>query len=227
MRLQIALATNEHAPEIARVAAEALDAEIAVETAHVQRTLDAGYTFVATLNANVVGFVSNFITCDRRGRKRFELDLLGVAPGWQGRGIGARLVERSLRAARQTDAASIRALVRRDNLPMQRICARSGLQRSAVACQLWVSRAVQPAGNSARDHAARIIAVDTLTYSGYWLEDPLSQSAIDAARSLLRAQPDRSVIGAVVSENDRSGIDLLRANAFDCLGEFHWWSLRL
>lgn len=227
MRLQIALATNEHAPEIARVAAKALAAEIAVETAHVKRTLDAGYTYVALVDGWVAGFVSNFTTRDRHGRNRFELDLLGVAPDWQGRGLGARLVERSLRAARQADAATVRALVRSDNRPMQRICSSSGLQRSAVACQLWVSRAVQPAGKSARDHAARIIAVDTLTYSGYWLEDALSQSAIEAARNLLRAYPDRRVIGAVVSEYDRRGIDLLRANAFDCLGEFHWWSLRL
>ena len=227
MRLQIAQATFDHAPEIARVAAEALNAEVAVKSAHVRRALNAGNTYVALADGRVAGFVSNFTTCDGHGRSRFELDLLGVSPGWQGRGIGARLVERSLRAARQADAKTIRALVRRDNSPMQRISARCGLQRSAGAFQLWVSSAAQPAGNSARDHAARIIAVDTLTYSGYWLEGALSQSAVDAARRLLRAQPDRRVIGAVVSEIDRRAIDLLRANAFDRRGDFHWWSLRL
>ncbi|MYD11364.1 MAG: GNAT family N-acetyltransferase [Chloroflexi bacterium] len=227
MKLQIAVATIGRAPDIARVAAEALAAEVASESAHVKRALDAGYTYVALADGSVAGFVSNFITCDGLGGSRFELDLLAVAPGWQGRGIGARLVGRSMKAARLTDARTIRALVRRDNSPMQRVCARSGLQRSARAFQLWVSRAPQPAGKSARDHAARVIAVDTLTYGGYWLEGALSQSAIDAARSLLRAQPARSVIGAVVAEQDRRAIDLLRANAFVRMGEFDWWSLSL
>ena len=227
MKLQIAVAAIEHAPEIARVAAEALAAEVAVESVHVMRTLEAGYTYAALVEGTVVGFVSNFITYDGLGGSRFELDLLGVAPGWQGRGIGARLVERSLRAARLTDARTLRALVRRDNVAMQRICAGSGMRRSARAFQLWVSQALRPAGDCARDHAARIIAVDTLTYAGYWLEGALSQCAIDAARRLLRAQPDRSVVGAVVSEQNRRDLDLLRANEFVQLGEFHWWSLSL
>ena len=227
MKLQIAVATIGRAPEIARVAAEALAAEVASESAHVKRALDAGYTYVAIADGSVAGFVSNFITCDGLGGIRFELDLLGVSPGWQGRGIGARLVERSMRAARLTDARTIRTLVRRDNSPMQRICVRGGLQRSALAVQLWASQSPQPGGNCARDHAARIIAVDTLTYGGFWLEGALSQSAIDVARRLLRAQPARSVIGAVVAEQDRRAIDLLRANAFVCMGEFDWWSLSL
>lgn len=227
MKLQISVATSSYAPEIARVAAETLDTDVALESAHVKRTLDAGYTYVATAQGTVVGFVSNFKTCDGLGRSRFELDLLGVAPVWQGRGIGARLIERSLRAARQADAMTIRALVRRDNISMQLLCARSGLQRSARAWQLWASQAAQPAGNGARDHAARIIAVDTLTYSGYWLEGALSQPAIDAARDLLRAQPDRRVIGAVIAEQDWSASNLLRANAFDRIGDFHWWALSL
>ena len=227
MKLQVAVATIEHATEIARVAADALNAKVEAKSTHVIRTLDAGYTYAALGDGRVVGFVSNFLTRDGQGRSRFELDLLGVAPAWQGRGIGALLVARSMRAARYSEAATIRALVRRDNYPMQRLCARSGLQRSARDSQLWTSLAAQPAGNCDQESSARIIAVDTLTYSGFWLEGALSQGAIDAARKLLRAQPDRSVIGAVVSEQDGRAVDLLRANAFDRIGDFHWWALTL
>ena len=227
MKVQIAVATIAHAPEIANVAAEALTVGIEAESPHVQRVLDAGCTFVAIAEGDIVGFVSCFITRDEQDCGRFELDLLGVAPAWQGRGIGAQLVDTSLQAARESSATTIRALVRCDNMPMQRICARSGLTRSEQAYQLWVNQANQPAGSRASTYAARIIAVDTLTYGGYWLEGELSQSAIDTARTMLWVYPDGSNIGAVVPEQDRGAIDLLRANSFDRFGAFHWWTLRL
>lgn len=227
MKARIAVATADHTLEIAKVAAAALKVEVNTESRHVQRVLGAGYSFVAIADGKLVGFVSNFTTRDGLRRSRFELDLLGVAPAWQGRGIGARLVERSVQAARETSATEVRALVRRDNLPMRRLCSRSGFQRSEQACQLWVSQANQPAVSCAKTSAARIIAVDTLTYGGYWLEGALKQSAIDAARAMLRDHPDRTEIGAVVPEHNRRAIDLLRANSFDRIGDFHWWTLTL
>lgn len=227
MKVRIVVARNRHAPGIARVAAAALEAKVTADRHHVMRVLDAGCTFVAIAEGEVVGFVSNFTTRDSQNRSRFELDLLGVAPAWRGGGIGARLIGTSLQAARETGAATIRALVRRDNIAMQRICAHSGFQRSPQACQLWVSNVRQPAGNGCPAARARIIAVDTLTYSGFWLEGALSQSAIDEARNMLQAQPDRTDIGAVVAEHDRRAIDLLRSNAFERIGDFNWWSLNL
>ena len=150
MKASIAVAVIEHASEIARIAADALNVSVEAECAHVRRVLGAGRTFVAIADGHVVGFISNFITHDEHGRARFELDLLGVAPAWQGRGIGARLIESSVNAARDSKAATIRALVRRDNLPMRRLCSRRGLQRSKVAYQLWVSQAGDSGGSSER-----------------------------------------------------------------------------
>ncbi len=135
----IATATVAHRHGIAAVAAEALAARVEPESYNVQHVLEAGYSFVAIADGNVVGFVSNFTTRDDKVRSRFELDLLGVAPAWQGRGIGAGLVERSIQAARDSKATSLRALVRSNNRPMQRLCSRFGFQRSEQAWQLWVS----------------------------------------------------------------------------------------
>ena len=227
MKARIAVATVDHSIGIAAVAAEALAANVDVDSPGVARVLDAGNTLVATADGKVVGFVSNFATGDELGRRRFELDLLGVAQAWRGRGIGARLVDCSLRVARASGASTARALVRRDNKPMQRICRRRGLERSARSYQLYVSRAKTPARNCGRHTKARIIAVDTLTYSGYWLEGELSQCAVSVARHLLGAGDGRSLLGAVVPAADRATIELLRANSFERVGDFDWWTLNL
>lgn len=227
MKARIAVATVDHRHGIAALAAAALKVRVDAESPRVQRILDSGYTFVAIAEGKVVGFVSNFITRDGLGRRRFELDLLGVAPAWRRRGIGAQLVERSLQVARQSSATNARALVRRDNMPMQRICRRHGFQRSQSAHQLLVSQVRQPARNGSRNTTARIIAVDTLTYSGYWLEGEILQGAIDGAQQLLQDHAGPTQFGAVVPDYDRTTIDLLRANSFDRIGDFDWWTLTL
>lgn len=227
MKIRIAVATNDHALDIVRVAGEALSARIDAESPRVRRILEAGNAFAAIAENQVLGFVSYFTTRDALGSSRFELDLLGVAPAWQGRGIGARLVDHSLQAARESDATTVRALVRCDNMSMQRICSRRSFARSNHAYQLWVSQAGTPVGNACGKTAARVIAVETLTYSGYWLEGELSQGTIDEARRLLRADSERALIGAVVPVSDQITFDLLRANSFARIGDFHWWTLRL
>ncbi len=226
MKVRIRTATADHAPEVATIAFKALSMRIDADSPRVQRILEDGNTFVAIVEGQVAGLVSNFITCDAQGGRRFELDLLGVAPAWQGRGIGALLVERSLQAASEAGAITLRALVRRDNKPMQRTCSRTGLQRSAQIYQLWASQAGLPLIKRGRNAAAGIIPVDTLSYSGYWLEGALSQSIIDETRALLRENTERAQMGAVVPECDRATIELLRANSFDRIGDFHWWTLR-
>lgn len=227
MKVHIVVARADHRHGIAAVANDALSASIDVESPRVRRVLSGGNTFVAIADDEVAGFVSNFATRDAPGGSRFELDLLAVAPAWQGQGIGGRLVARSLLVASESGASTARALVRCENKPMQSICCRHGFQRSADVYQLFVSEerpAVYPA---ARANQAWIIPVETLTYSGYWLEGGISQSSIDAIRQLLRTHRERAVTGAVVPQSYRTTIDLLRSNSFEPIGEFDWWTLRL
>lgn len=227
MKVLVAAARREHAQGIATVAAAALFASIDADCPRMQRILDVGSTFVAIAEGQVAGFVSNFITRDARGAERFELDLLAVSPLWQGRGIGARLVRSSLQAARKSGATTIRALVRCKNQPMQRICSRAGFQKSDKTYHLFVSAVARSGFPDSRPSSARIIPVDTLTYSGYWLEGDLCQSTIFAARHLLSENSKRTQIGAVVSEHDRRTAELLLANSFQRIGDFHWWMFRL
>ena len=227
MKVSIVVATREHTADIALIAAEALSAHIDVDSPRVQQLLSESLTYVAIVDGRVIGFVDCFVTVDAVRQHRFELDLLAVSPAAQGRGVGSLLVAQSLSAAHQSQAAKIRTLVRCENYPMQRICARNGFERSALSFQLYVSAAKAIAADASRDHRARLLPVDTLTYSGIWLEGELSQDAIDEGRSALLSRGRNSRIGAVISAHDTNTIELLRANSFELIGDFDRWSFNL
>ncbi|MDE2636675.1 MAG: GNAT family N-acetyltransferase [Chloroflexota bacterium] len=223
MKVMIGRATPEDALALASLAADALATRIDADSPRVRKILNEGLTFVARIDESIVGFASNFFTFDQEGRRRFELDLLAVAPGAQGRGIGGRLVEASLAAARDSKPVLIRTLVRSENWSMQRLCRRHGFTLSPCEYHLFVS-VPRPVARQTQGHQARLIPVETLNYSGIWLEGALSQEALDDAL-WTASQSDRSVIGAVIPSDASHESDLLRANAFNNLGEYNWWTI--
>ncbi len=224
MRATVRRSTLVDAGAISRIAAAALASTIDVESPRVRRFLSQGRALVATSGEEALGFADGFITLDDAGRRRYELDLLAVAPNAQGHGIGSALVAACVSAATARHADEIRALVRTSNAGMARILQRHGFRPSLQVHTLHVGQPGK-APATARPHEAHLIAVDTLTYSGIWLEGKLTQAALDvASRQLANAG---GIVGAVFPSRDASTIELLRANGFDHAGEFHWWSLSL
>lgn len=223
MKAQIRLATAEDASAIARVAAEADLALIDADSPRVRRILDSGRSFVATRQSEVVGFVDGFVTAGAAGERRYELDLLGVAPAAGGRGLGGRLLAASVCAATERAAAQIRALVRCGNLPMERLCERHGFARSPRSFALYIGDP-QPVASEKRSHSARLVVVETLAYAGLWLEGDLSQAAIDDARGKAHSG-GMSTIGTLIPAAAYDAARLLEANSFREIGEYHWWTL--
>lgn len=207
---------------IAQIIADSYDERIEPGAKHLQSNL----VLVAEMDGAVVGFAASFLTRSAVGESRFELDLLAVDPAARGRGVGFALVARCIQAACKNGADSLRALVRADNLAMSRICARADLQRSARPHQLYIANAEPMIALATAAHAAHLVAVDTLTYRGIWLEGELSQAAIDQAHQRARAE-NRSRIGALVPAVDEQAAALLTQNGFISVGAFFWWSLRL
>ena len=223
MNVIVRRALPEDALAIASLAAAALATRVDAESQRVGQILNEGLTLVATNDEAIVGFASSFFTFDLDGGLRFELDLLAVAPGLRGRGVGGRLVEASLAAAGDSKPALIRALVRSNNLSMQRLCLRHGFAVSPGKCQLFIAHP-RPVVRLAQQHQANLIPVETLNYSGIWLEGGLSQEAINDAL-WTASQSDRSVIGSVIPSDAFHVADLLRANAFKNVGEYDWWTI--
>lgn len=223
MKAMIRRAKPEDADAIAMLAADALATPIDAESARLRRLLGDGLTFAAALDEALVGFADSFITVDRNGRRRFELDLLAVAPHIRGRGLGGRLVAASLAAASASDSRLIRALVRADNRPMRQLCRRHGFAQAPGNCELFVA-APRPVVWRRWHHNARLIPVETLSYSGIWLEGELNQDAIDNGH-WTASQKEMTIIGALIPAGTYAVAELLQANDFECIGEYNWWTI--
>ena len=225
MSVQIRPAKPDDAPAIARIAATALATSIDAGSPRVRQILSEGLTYVATQHGVVVGFIDSFFTFGQTGGRRFEVDLLALASQERGRGVGSSLAAKSLAVAADTGARSIRALVRSDNVPMQRVCSRHGFTRTPTSFKLYFVDP-KPVARPKRYHEAHLIPVETLSYGGIWMEGSPSQEAIDDAQ-LMASQGDMSRIGAVIPSESLAVAELLQANSFQLLGEYHWWTINL
>lgn len=231
MSALIRVATLADAADIAAISSEAFGEKPDVDSIRLTKALKHGKNFVAIRDTSVVGFVGNFLTRSASGVQRFELDLLAVAEDARGGGIGRALASASIDAGKLANVDLIRTLVAADNKRMQRLCLSQGFIRdheqyalhvSAVESMTNCGKASSPAGL----HEAHLITVETLTYSGIWLEGRLSQAAIEDARQRAR-YGGMSRVGAVAPLSDDGLQALLGSNGFDLVGEFHWWTINL
>ncbi len=238
MSVVIRRAAPTDAGAIAAIALEAFGERLEAESDRVARVLRQNTNFVAQSDDRVAGFVGNFVTRSGSGALRFELDLLAVAEDTRGIGIGGALVAASLDAAEKAKVDVIRALVASRNRTMQGLCQMQGFKRNLTSHALYVLTTLPPhsdcksdirdgAGlSSAIRHEAHLIPVETLTYSGIWLEGNLSQVAIHDARKRANVS-GMTRIGTVLPQAAKSPRELLAANGFDRVGEFDWWTVTL
>lgn len=225
MSVQIRIANPDDAGAIGRIALDAGVAAIDADSPRVRRVLAESHTYVATINAVVIGFIGCFFTSHPMGGRRLELDLLAVAQEAQRRGLGGSLIAACIDFAAEAGVRQTRALVRCENAAMRKLCRRHGFAQSPEAFQLQVVDP-RPVATQSRLHEARLIPVETLSYTGIWLEGDLSREAIADAHHLA-AQIDASVIGAVVPSNALETVKLLQAKDFQLIGAYHWWTINL
>ena len=220
MSITVRPMTPDDATTVATVIAQSLGDT--VQSEHIQSVIaeDDHASFVAVDDEQVIGFVDGFLTIAQDGTRRWELDLLGVHPDYQGQGAGKKLIETFTNAASQYGATVVRALVATDNTPMQAAMTKTGYERLSATYELHISSASGKVINS--PETAHLIPVNTFTYRGIWLESDITQTAIDAATAL-RANYGWDVVGAVVSQNDIATLNTLCAAEFTLIKTFHWW----
>ena len=174
-------------------------------------------TLVALDTARVVGFISGFATLSAAGERRVEVDLLAVRPLHQGQGIGRELVRRLTDI--DTGACFARALIRIGNVGSERAFAACGYVVEPALHVLYVAEA-RGQGSAASVEGLHVVPVETLTYSGLWLEGHRTRDSLRAAPSLLNA--GQGIIGAVVPAEDVATL-APEAAGYERIGEYRWW----
>lgn len=185
-----------------------------------------GYSLVALDARGILAFADNFITVSGTGGQRLELDLLAVEPQAQGTGIGRRLMAECQLLARELDVPLLRALVRRENLVMRRLCASCGFATSEQSYDLYVT-SPGPGSNGFLDNdGTHLVPVETLAYSGIWIEGSLTREGILRALSVAATRQLQRV-GTLAPQGDRVPEKLLADSGFQLLGTYDWWTLKL
>lgn len=176
--MEIRKATYSDAGHIANIMKSVWPEQIPdIEKIRIPLARDERQSFVVEFGDLIVGFVDCFMTTAADGCKRFELDLMAVLPSFQGQGIGKQLVEAATHAAEQQTADIIRALVQTDNVASFTALERRDFATDNSVYVLNVSSteltATKPATQS-----LYIVAVNTFSYTGLWLENDFSEEAL-------------------------------------------------
>lgn len=177
--------------------------------------------WIARNDAGLAGFCSCFMTHAADGTPRWEVDLLAVASGVRGQGLGRSLVAHSVQSGRQHGVALHRGLIAVNNAASARCFEVNGFQ-AASTCNLWVSTPeVIEQARLPRPDGAHLIAVETLTYRGIWVENRYDAPALEAAQRAALAER-RDTVGAVIPEGTAHDAALLRFTQIDT---YRWWTL--
>lgn len=198
------------------------------DLSRIARLIPLHTTLVADYSGQVVGFIDVFTTIAQDGSTRLEIDLLGVDPAFQGRGIARRLIRTAIEASvggnGQSPISLARALIRTSNLASRRSFAACGFEAASMPYHLYTN---SPADGtlSPNSSLAHFIPVETLTYSGIWVEGELSRAAFDDAR-VTAFRHGMDTVGVLIRADDLMTLRTAEQAGYQHSGEFDWWELR-
>ena len=187
--------------------------------------------WVAEAEEAVLGFASGFLTMDKWGQRRGEIDLLAVRPSRQGEGIGPRLI-----AGLEAEAASwgvdvLRALIRVKNRPSQKAFSRVGFTTDGQVHKLFLWSPKEGTAERRVQGEIAMIPVDTVTYRGLWIEGlaRLSRAAqqvvVGAARAAI-ARDNRLNTGALIPADDTGKLARRLMQEATLQGDYYWFQKR-
>jgi ribosomal protein S18 acetylase RimI-like enzyme len=216
-------AIQDDAPGIARVM-QASGLDDTPDIARIARVILEHCTLVAVDRNEIMGFVDSFATIGADRTIRWEIDLIGVHPAWQGRGIARQLVSAAILEGTQSNANQTRALIRADNLPSQRTFAWCDFKPEAIPFNLYVG---SPHGGLIQNlpPASHLLSIATLTYTGIWIEGKVSLPSLQTACTIL-AHYGWEIAGVLIPADDIKAMKISKRARYQLIGEFDWWVRR-
>jgi ribosomal-protein-alanine N-acetyltransferase len=228
--IELRKATPADVPGIAAVVHDIWEQDILPDVCEAQTHCQACALYVAAEGDNVTGFVSAFLTVDKDGHRRWEVDLLAVRRASQGQRLGQRLVEAACADARAHGIPTARAAIRVDNVASRKTFENAGFKTDGEIHRLLIWTPTQDNGPALYGGSVTLVPVDTLTYRGLWLEGLTAwnvdaeeqRSAVQMAR-LITAWEGRHNTGAMIPAigSHRLAPDL--REAAEMHGEYCWF----
>jgi ribosomal protein S18 acetylase RimI-like enzyme len=232
--ITIRKATPADVPGIGAVARNVWEQDILPDVGEAQTRCQACALYVAAEGDDVAGFVSAFLTVDKDGNRRWEVDLLAVRPASQGQRLGQRLVEAACADERILDTPLARAAIRVDNIASQKTFENSGFKTDGEIHRLLIWTPTLDNSPIIYGGNVTLVPVDTLTYRGLWLEGLTAynvdaeeqRNAVTMARSII-AWEGRHNAGAMIPAigSHRLAADL--RDAAEMQGEYRWFVKRI
>jgi L-amino acid N-acyltransferase YncA len=227
-------ATPADVPGIGAVTRDVWEQDILPDVCEAQTRCRACALWVAAEGDDVAGFVSAFLTVDKDGKRRWEVDLLAVRPASQGQRLGQRLVEAACADERGLGTSLARAAIRVDNVASQKTFENAGFKTDGEIHRLLTWTPTQDNGPNIYGGSVTLVPVDTLTYRGLWLEGLTAynvdvdeqRSAVQMARSII-AWEGRRTVGAMIPAigSHRLAADL--RDTAEMHGEYCWFVKRI
>ncbi|MCB9451743.1 MAG: GNAT family N-acetyltransferase [Anaerolineaceae bacterium] len=180
-------------------------------------------TFIAEWDGQIAGFVDSFTTRSATNVARWEVDLLAVHPGYQGRGMGWALVNAATQAGRESGAAFARALIQTGNIPSQRTFARCGYECDIAVHNLYIAAHPAPERQGG-GVSANLIGVQTFNYSGLWVEPPLDRFSLQVALGAVQSSV-YDLAGVLIPATDQPIIHIAQGLGYRQVAAFQWWRL--
>jgi L-amino acid N-acyltransferase YncA len=227
-------ATPADAPGIAAVVRDIWEQDILPDVCEAQTCCQACALYVAAEGSDIAGFVSAFLTVDKDGNRRWEVDLLAVRHANQGRRLGQQLVEAACEDERVRGTPIARAAIHVNNVASQKTFKNAGFTTDREVHKLLTWTPTRDTGPIVYGGSVTLVPVDTLTYRGLWLEGLTAynvdtdeqRSAVHTARSVI-AWEGRHNTGAMIPAigSHRLAPDLEAAAKM--VGEYHWFVKRM
>jgi ribosomal protein S18 acetylase RimI-like enzyme len=228
--IAIRKATPADVPGIGAVVRETWGQDILPDVCEAQTRCQACALYIAAKENDVAGFVSAFLTVDKDGHRRWEVDLLAVRPASQGQRLGQRLVEAVCADERARGTPLARAAIRIDNIASQKTFENAGFKTDGEIHRLLIWTPTQDNGPIVYGGSVTLVPVDTLTYRGLWLEG-LTAYNVDVEEQRNAVMMARSIIAWEGRHNTGTmipaiGSHRLAADLRDVAkmhGEYHWF----
>jgi L-amino acid N-acyltransferase YncA len=213
---------------ITAVVRDVWEQDILIDVCRAQIRDDACELWVASEGRDVLGFVSAFLTTDKAGHRRWEVDLIAVRRASQGRGLGQRLIQRVCQDAERHGADLARAAIRVDNVPSQKAFERAGFSTNGERHQLFLWSPQAGHISDLGQVAVSLLPVDTLIYRGLWIEglenvSPSEQRAIVRTARALVTRDGRANTGALIPAEGEYRLAASLRDQAKVQGPYYWF----